>query len=230
MPVLEKMAEIGLPLLVHGEVTSQDVDIFDREAIFIDSVLDPLRRSLPELRIIMEHVTTATGVDYVMDSDKNLAATITTHHLIINRNNIFAGGIRPHYYCLPIAKREQHRLALRTAAVSGDHRFFLGTDSAPHLSHAKESSCGCAGMFTSINTLGCLATVFEQENRLNSLEAFVSLNGPKFYGLRANSSTMRLYKSLDQHTFPEKIQTEDGPITVFDPIFPIHWYVENLEN
>ena len=227
MPVFEKMAEIGLPLSVHGEVTGDDVDIFDREAVFIDTVLDPLRRRLPELRIVMEHVTTAAGVDYVMASDNNLAATITTHHLIVNRNAILAGGIRPHYYCLPVAKREKHRLALRAAAISGDSRFFLGTDSAPHCDGAKESACGCAGMFTSPNTLGCLATVFEQEDKLINLESFVSLNGPKFYRLSPNSSKVRLFKTQVPFRFPEKINTEDGPVTVFDPMFPIYWHVDN---
>ncbi len=228
MPVLEKMADIGLPLLVHGEVTDSNVDIFDREAVFIDTVLDPLRRCLPELRVVMEHVTTATGVNYVMASDRNLAATITTHHLIINRNNILAGGIRPHYYCLPIAKREKHRLALRAAAVSGDPRFFLGTDSAPHLDGAKECTCGCAGIFTAFNTLGCLATVFEQEERLSNLESFVSLNGPKFYRLSPNTSKVRLYKTLEPLIFPKNIQTADGPVTVFNPIFSVYWRTNNI--
>jgi dihydroorotase len=228
MPVLEKMADVGLPLLVHGEVTDSEVDIFDREAVFIDTVLDPLRRLLPELRVVMEHVTTTTGVNYVMSSDKNLAATLTTHHLIINRNDILTGGIRPHYYCLPIAKREEHRLALRAAAVSGDARFFLGTDSAPHLDGTKERACGCAGIFTAFNTLGCLATVFEQEGRLSKLEAFVSLNGPKFYRLSSNASRVRLYKTDDPLMSPEKIQTSDGSVTVFNPMFPIYWRVDNI--
>ena len=145
--VLERMAEIGLPLCVHGEVTDPDIDIFDREAVFIERVLDPLRKRVPQLRVIMEHVTTADAVDYVRgDTSGNLAATITTHHLIINRNHILAGGIRPHYYCLPVAKRETHRLALRSAATSGDARFFIGTDSAPHPTDLKENACGCAGM------------------------------------------------------------------------------------
>ena len=152
-PVLERMAEIGLPLCVHGEVTDASIDIFDREAVFIERVLNPLRERLPELKVIMEHVTTKNGVDYVQSAKKNLAASLTTHHLIINRNAILAGGIRPHYYCLPVAKREEHRLALRKAATSGDSRFFLGTDSAPHLDPTKESACGCAGIFTSINTM-----------------------------------------------------------------------------
>ena len=225
MPVFEKMAEIGLPLLVHGEVTDENVDIFDREAVFIDTVLEPLHSRLPELRIVMEHVTTETGVDYVMASDNNLAATITTHHLIINRNAILAGGIKPHYYCLPVAKREKHRLALRAAATSGDSRFFLGTDSAPHCDGAKLSACGCAGIFTSPNTLGCLATVFEQEDTLKNLEAFVSLNGPKFYRLPPNSSKVRLFKSKVPALLPGRIKTDDGPVTVFDPMFPIYWQV-----
>ncbi len=225
MPVLEKMAKIGLPLLVHGEVTDEDVDIFDREAVFIDTVLEPLRSHLPELRIVMEHVTTVTGVEYVMASDNNLAATITTHHLIINRNTILAGGIKPHYYCLPVAKREKHRLALRTAATSGNSRFFLGTDSAPHCDGTKLSTCGCAGIFTSPNTLGCLTTVFEQENALGNLEAFVSLNGPEFYRFPPNSSKIRLFKTKVPVLFPDKINTQEGPVTVFDPMFPIHWQV-----
>ena len=228
MPVLEKMADIGLPLLVHGEVPGADVDIFDREAVFIDTVLEPLRRRLPELRVVLEHVTTETGVEYVMDSDNNLAATITAHHLIINRNAILAGGIRPHYYCLPVAKREKHRLALRVAATSGDSRFFLGTDSAPHCDGVKESACGCAGMFTSPNALGCLATVFEQEDKLINLESFISLNGPKFYRLSPNSSKVRLFKTQVPSRFPEKIKTENGSVTVFDPMFPIYWHVDNI--
>ncbi len=231
MPALEKMADIGLPLLVHGEVTDQEVDIFDREEVFIDTVLDPLHRSLPELRIVMEHITTTAGVEYIMSSDDNLAATITAHHLVINRNAILAGGIRPHYYCLPVAKREKHRLALRAAAVSGNSRFFFGSDSAPHLDGVKVSACGCAGVFTSINALGCLATVFEEEDKLQNLESFVSLNGPKFYGLPPNSIRTRLYKTLDPVSFPKKINTEDGPITVFNPMFSIYWHVDNtLEN
>ena len=162
MPVLEKMAEIGLPLCVHGEVTSAEVDIFDREAVFIETVLDPLRRRVPDLRVVMEHVTTRDGVDYVRSEADGLAATLTTHHLIINRNHILVGGIRPHYYCLPIAKREEHRLALREAATSGDARFLSGTDSAPHSDPTKETACGCAGCFTAPNNIACLAHVFEE--------------------------------------------------------------------
>ena len=175
------MAEIGLPLCVHGEVTDPEVDIFDREAVFIDRVLDPIRRDTPGLRVVMEHITTREGVDYVRAGGDDLAATITTHHLVINRNHILVGGIRPHYYCLPVAKRESHRLALRAAATSGDARFFLGTDSAPHADAAKETACGCAGCFTATNTLPLLAEVFEEDGALDRLEAFTSLNGPAFY-------------------------------------------------
>jgi dihydroorotase len=226
MPVLERMAKIGLPLCVHGEVTTPEVDIFDREAVFIETVLEPLRRRVPELKVTMEHVTTKDGIDYIKSSAGNLAGTLTTHHLIINRNAILVGGIKPHYYCLPVAKRESHRLALRAAAVSGDPRFFLGTDSAPHVDPLKECACGCAGIYTSINTMSCLAHVFEQENALDKLEAFASLNGPAWYGLEPNAETMTLVKRDAAVTFPQKIETGAGPVTVFDPMFPLHWDVE----
>ncbi len=225
MPVLERMAKIGLPLCVHGEVTTPDVDIFDREAMFIETVLDPLRTRLPELKVTMEHVTTRDGIDYIKSSTANLAGSITTHHLIINRNAILVGGIRPHYYCLPVAKREVHRLALRAAATSGDARFFLGTDSAPHIDPLKECGCGCAGIYTSINTMSCLAHVFEQENALDKLEAFASLSGPTWYGLPVNDETITLRKQADPVEFPKKIETEAGTVTVFDPMFPLHWAV-----
>ncbi|ULJ71134.1 dihydroorotase [Rhizobium gallicum] len=226
MPVLERMAKIGLPLCVHGEVTTPEVDIFDREAVFIETVLDPLRKRLPELKVTMEHVTTADGIDYIKSSKANLAASITTHHLIINRNAILVGGVRPHYYCLPVAKRETHRLALRAAAVSGDKRFFLGTDSAPHIDPLKECACGCAGIYSSINTMSCLAHVFEQEGALDKLEAFVSLNGPAWYGLRPNEERVTLVKREVPVSFPTKIETGAGTVTVFDPMFPLHWDVE----
>jgi dihydroorotase len=224
--VLERMAEIGLPLCVHGEVTDPAVDIFDREAVFIDRVLDPLRRRTPGLKVVMEHVTTGNGVDYVRSAATDLAATLTTHHLIINRNHILAGGIRPHYYCLPIAKRESHRLALREAATSGDARFFSGTDSAPHGDPLKEAACGCAGCFTAPNSLSCLAHVFEEDGALDHLEGFVSLNGPAFYGLPVNEGTVTLVKQSDPVAYPAKIETGAGPVTVFDPGFPLFWRVE----
>ncbi len=223
-PVLETMADIGMPLCVHGEVTNSDIDIFDREAVFIDKVLKPLRKKVPDLRVVMEHVTTEDAVDYVRDNHKNLAATITTHHLIINRNHILAGGIKPHYYCLPVAKREAHRVALVQAAISGDKRFFLGTDSAPHTDPAKLQTCGCAGIFTAPNTLSCLAEVFEAAGKLKKLEAFTSLNGPDFYRLPANEDMITLEKG-DPVTYPGQIETADGPVTVFDPGFDLHWQV-----
>ncbi len=223
-PVLDKMAEIGMPLCVHGEVTDADIDIFDREAVFIDRVLDPLRRAMPGLRIVMEHITTQQGVDYVKSSPENLGATITTHHLVINRNHLLVGGIKPHYYCLPVAKREEHRLALRAAATSGDARFFLGTDSAPHTDPNKESACGCAGCFTATNTLSILAEVFEQEHALDRLAGFTSEHGPAFYGLPVSADTITLSKG-DPVAYPPKIDTGDGPVTLFDPQMPLHWRV-----
>ncbi|MBQ4823680.1 dihydroorotase [Leisingera sp. HS039] len=224
--VLEKMAEIGLPLCVHGEVTDPDIDIFDREAVFIDRVLDPIRKSTPGLRVVMEHITTKNGVDYVKSNAADLGATITTHHLIINRNHILVGGIKPHYYCLPVAKREDHRLALRAAATSGDARFFLGTDSAPHTDPNKESGCGCAGCFTATNTMSLLAHVFQEESALDKLAGFASENGPAFYGLPVSSEILSLAKSDAPVVFPEKIETGDGPVTVFDPGFDVHWRAE----
>ena len=224
--VLEKMAEIGLPLCVHGEVTDPSVDIFDREALFIDRVLDPVRRATPGLRVVMEHITTEEGVAYVSAGGADLAATITTHHLVINRNHILVGGIRPHYYCLPIAKREQHRLALRKAATSGNPRFFLGTDSAPHADHLKEHACGCAGCFTATNTMSILAQVFEEKGALDRLEAFTSRNGAAFYRLPLSERTITLRKG-DGVAYPTKINTGVGPVTVFDPGFALNWHVED---
>jgi dihydroorotase len=225
MPVLERMAAIGCPLLIHGEVTDPDIDIFDREKVFIDTVLAPLRARLPDLRITLEHVTTADGTAYIGESDANLAGTITAHHLVLNRNHILAGGIRPHYYCLPVAKREIHRQALVTAATSGDPRFFLGTDSAPHLDHLKEHACGCAGCFTAPVTLSVLAEVFDRAGALPHLEAFASLHGPAWYGLPPNDARITLVKG-DPVAYPAKIATPDGPVTVFDPGFPLHWHVQ----
>jgi len=223
-PVLERMAEIGMPLCVHGEVTDPEIDIFDREAVFIDRVLAPLRRRIPDLRVVLEHVTTQDGVDFVRDSRRGMAATITTHHLIINRNTILAGGIRPHMYCLPVAKREHHRIALVQAAVSGDPRFFLGTDSAPHSDPAKLQACGCAGIFSAPVTLSSLAEVFEAAGKLDKLQAFVSLNGAHFYGLPPNEARMTMVKGAALPVI-DGIDTGDGPVTIFDPGFPLHWRV-----
>ena len=224
--VLEAMAEAGIPLCMHGEVTDPAVDIFDREAVFIDRVLDPIRRATPGLRVVMEHITTSDGVDYVA-SQQDMGATITTHHLVINRNHILVGGIRPHYYCLPVAKRETHRLALRKAAVSGDARFFLGTDSAPHPDSAKESACGCAGCFTAPNTMSILAQVFEDEGALDRLESFAALAGPAFYRLPPNEDRIRLVRRDTAAEYPTHIPAGDETVTVFDPGFPLYWHVED---
>jgi dihydroorotase len=180
---------------------------------------------VPGLKVILEHVTTAEGVAYVREGGAGLAGTLTVHHLVINRNHILAGGIRPHYYCLPVAKRERHRLALRVAAVSGDPRFFLGTDSAPHPDHAKEAACGCAGCFTAPVALACLAHVFEAEAALERLEGFASLHGPAFYGLPPNEGTITLERRDVAVSYPDTIETGAGWVTVFDPGFPLHWRV-----
>ncbi|WP_170389914.1 dihydroorotase [Ruegeria arenilitoris] len=223
-PVLDRMAEIGLPLCVHGEVTDAEIDIFDREAVFIDRVLDPIRKATPGLRVVMEHITTVDGVEYVRANETDLGATITAHHLIINRNHILVGGIKPHYYCLPVAKREEHRKALVDAATSGDERFFLGTDSAPHTDANKEMACGCAGCFTATNTMSLVAEVFDRAGALDKLEGFTSVNGPRFYRLPVNDQTITLQKG-EPVSYPDKIETRDGPVTVFDPGFPLHWRV-----
>ncbi|MGC6485404.1 MAG: dihydroorotase [Candidatus Puniceispirillales bacterium] len=225
MPVLERMAAIGMPLLCHGEVVDAAIDIFDREKVFIETVLDPLRQALPELRVVMEHITTGDAAAYISTAEHNLAATITTHHLMINRNHILAGGIRPHYYCLPVAKREDHRLALRRAATSGDSRFFLGTDSAPHPDHAKLQPCGCAGIYTAPNTMSCLAHVFEEEDALDRLEAFVALNGPGYYGLPVNDGKMTLEKRDEPCRYPGSINAGEDTVTVFDPGVDLHWHI-----
>lgn len=189
---LEAMQKHGMPLLVHGEVTDPAVDVFDREAVFIDRVMIPLRKRYPGLKVVFEHLTTRDGVDYVMQAEGPVAATITAHHLLYNRNTLFQGGIRPHYYCLPILKREVHRQALLKAATSGDKRFFLGTDSAPHAKGLKEHACGCAGCYTALHAMELYATAFEAEGRLDMLEAFASVNGPAFYGLPVNEGTLTL--------------------------------------
>jgi dihydroorotase len=194
-PTLERMQAIGMVLCVHGEVTDPEVDVFDREAVFIERVLGNLVETFPALRIVFEHITTSDAVDFVTEAGPNVGATVTPQHLIINRNAIFAGGLRPHAYCLPVAKREQHRLAVRNAATSGSPKFFLGTDSAPHSREAKESACGCAGIFNAPFALESYATVFEEEAALDRFEAFVSLNGARFYGLPANESTIALERA-----------------------------------
>ena len=191
-PVLEAMQREGVLLLVHGEVTSQDIDLFDREAVFIEQQLIPLRRDFPGLKIVMEHITTKEAAQYVAEGDANLGATITAHHLLYNRNAIFTGGIRPHYYCLPVLKRETHRVALVQAATSGNAKFFLGTDSAPHPAHLKEHATGCAGCYTAHAAIEMYAEAFDNAGALDKLEAFASFNGADFYGLPRNSGTLTL--------------------------------------
>lgn len=189
---LEAMQQTGMPLLVHGEVTDPTVDVFDREAVFIDRVMIPLRKAFPALKVVFEHITTKEGVDYVTEADGPVAATITAHHLLYNRNAIFQGGLRPHWYCLPVLKREPHRQALIAAATGGSPRFFLGSDSAPHARGLKEHACGCAGCYTALHAMELYATAFEQAGRLDRLEAFASVNGPAFYGLPVNTGTLTL--------------------------------------
>ena len=220
-PVLQRMAGLGMPLLVHGEVTDPEIDVFDREAVFIERVLEPLRRRLPELRIVLEHATTEEAVQYVAAAGPNLAATITAHHLIINRNALFAGGIRPHLYCLPIAKREKHRLALRRAATSGDGHFFLGTDSAPHAAPTKENACGCAGVFNAIGALELYAEVFEEEGAIDRLEAFASLNGAAFYRLPVNESRVALRR--EPFAVPQRVGAGDLAIVPFRAGETLRW-------
>ena len=219
--VLETMARLGMPLLVHGEVVDPAVDVFDREAVFIERVLAPLTRGLPELKVVFEHVTTADAIAFVLATPRNLAATITAHHLVINRNALFQGGLRPHAYCLPVAKRERHRLALRRAAVSGDPRFFLGTDSAPHRAHDKEAACGCAGIFSAPVALESYAAVFEAEAGLDRLEAFASRSGPAFYGLPPNDDTVTLVRR--PWTVPATIEGPGGTLVPFHAGETLPW-------
>ncbi|WP_432723046.1 dihydroorotase [Jeongeupia wiesaeckerbachi] len=194
MPTLEKMAEIGLPFLVHGEVTDPAVDVFDREAAFIDRVMAPLLQRLPTLRVVFEHITTRQAAEFVLAAGDNVGATVTPQHLLMNRNALFQGGIRPHHYCLPVLKREEHRRALLAAVTSGSRKFFLGTDSAPHAQHTKEAPCGCAGIYSAHAALGFYAEAFESVGKLDQLEAFASFNGPDFYRLPRNTGSVTLLK------------------------------------
>ncbi len=224
MGVLEQMADIGMPLCVHGEVTTPDIDIFDREAVFIDRVLQPLVNRLPTLRVIFEHITTMQAVSFVESAGPNVAATITPQHLQINRNDILVGGIRPHLYCLPVAKREQHRLALRGAATSGSAKYFLGTDSAPHHRHMKETACGCAGIFNAPFALESYVKVFENEGALEHFEAFASLNGPAFYGLAPNEERITLEKA--PVTVPAEVDGGEARIVPFHAGETLEWRLQ----
>ena len=218
-PVRETLERIGMPLLIHGEVTSPDIDIFDREAVFIERHLEPLLGRHPGLKVVLEHITTIDAVDFVRTGPANLAATITPHHLHINRNAMFAGGLRPDLYCLPVAKRELHRIALRGAATSGNPKFFLGTDSAPHARTAKEAACGCAGIFNAPFALESYAAVFEQENALEKLEAFASEFGPRFYGLPLNPGQISLVR--EPLEVPRHLHLNDAAGTAVE-LVPFH--------
>jgi len=205
---LEAMQKYGIPLLTHGEVTNPSIDLFDREAVFIDQVMIPVRKAFPELKVVFEHITTKHGAHYVRDAEGMIGATITPQHLLYNRNAIFQGGIRPHYYCLPVLKREEHRQALVEAATSGNPRFFLGTDSAPHAKGAKEAACGCAGCYSALHALELYATAFEKAGKLEALEGFASLHGPAFYGLPVNTESVTLEKKA--FAIPEALAYAEG--------------------
>ena len=222
---LDAMQREDLPLLVHGEVTDPTVDLFDREAVFIDRVLQPLRRDFPQLRIVLEHITTREGAQYVAASGTRTAATITAHHLLYNRNALFLGGIRPHYYCLPVLKREEHRLALVAAATSGSERFFLGTDSAPHAAALKEHASGCAGCYTALSALELYAEAFDAAGALDRLEAFASFNGPAFYGLARNSGTVTLRR--EEWTVPESYAFGEAQLKPLRGGETLNWKVES---
>jgi dihydroorotase len=217
--VFETLERIGMPLLIHGEVTDGEIDVFDREAVFIERHLEPLLQRHPGLKVVLEHITTTEAVDFVGTAGPNLAATITPHHLHINRNALFQGGLRPDFYCLPVAKRERHRLALVAAATSGDPKFFLGTDSAPHPRHAKEAACGCAGIYNAPYALESYAMVFEAEGQLGRLEAFASEHGPRFYGLPLNGDSITLMR--EAHTVPPRIHANDAA-GVTTSLVPFH--------
>ncbi|MBT7307798.1 MAG: dihydroorotase [Gammaproteobacteria bacterium] len=222
-PTLEAMAEAGIPLLVHGEVTQPEVDLFDREARFIDQVLVPLTQKIPTLQLVFEHITTEDGVRFVEQAAENIAATITAHHLLMNRNAMFQGGMHPHYYCLPVLKREQHRLALVRAATSGNPKFFLGTDSAPHPRHAKESSCGCAGIYTAHAAIELYAEAFDNAAALDKLEGFASFYGADFYGLPRSSEKITLERAA--WTVPSELPFAEASLVPFRANQPILWTV-----
>ncbi|HVK94770.1 MAG TPA: dihydroorotase [Noviherbaspirillum sp.] len=218
---LEVMQELGMPFLVHGEVTDPAIDIFDREAVFIERVMQPLRRDMPALKVVFEHITTKDAADYVSQADGPVAATITAHHLLYNRNEIFKGGIRPHYYCLPVLKRETHRQALVHVATSGSARFFLGTDSAPHPKGLKEHACGCAGCYTALHAMELYAQAFDQADALDKLEAFASFNGPAFYGLPRNAGTVTLKR--EAWTLPDELPLGDATVVPLNGGETIGW-------
>lgn len=221
-PVLEAMADCGMLLLVHGEVTDADIDIFDREKVFLERVLAPTLQAFPQLKVVLEHITTADSAEFVRShTGGNLAATLTPQHLMYNRNHMLVGGVRPHLYCLPILKRNKHQLALREAVASGDPRFFLGTDSAPHAKDKKEAACGCAGCYSAYGAIGLYADVFEELGILDKFEAFASFNGPDFYGLPRNTDTITLVR--EPWTMPEQLPLADGTIVPLKAGETVNW-------
>ena len=223
--VLEAMQKLDIPLSIHGEISDPAVDFFDRESVFIDRELDPLRKDFPDLKIVMEHVSSATGVDYVLEAESGLGATVTPHHLLINRNSIFAGGLNPHMFCLPAAKREADRLAIRKATVSGDPRFFFGSDSAPHRLVDKEKAGGAAGVFNMPTALPYIIQVFEAEASIDTMEAFMSINGARFYGLPPNPDTITLRKAEASIPTAETIPVGEDKVNVFQTDAPLFWHV-----
>jgi dihydroorotase len=225
MHVLEAMAKIGMPLLIHGEVTDKKIDIFDREKVFIDEKLNFICKELPELKITLEHITTREATEYVKDGNKNLVASITPHHLALNRNAIFVGGIRPHNYCLPILKRETHRKSLVEASISGNSKFFLGTDTAPHKKQDKESDCGCAGVFNATYCMAILAEIFDKNGKIEMLEKFTSINGAKHYNLNLNKETIKLKKLKSPIIFKNSLKIKTTEIIIFEPNFPVFWQI-----
>ncbi len=230
LPVLEEMAKNDIPLCIHGELPGEEYDIFDREKLFIDLVLDRIISIIPDLRITLEHITTLDAIQYIKHANKNLAATITVHHLMLNRNHMFQKGIRPHYYCLPVAKREKHRKALLQTATSGNKKFFLGTDSAPHLSRDKESDCGCAGIFSAPYALNLLAGIFEEEKKLDNLEKFVSINGATHYNLPVNTNKITLVKRDSPIKVRNHIKVNNDKVMIFGKDFDIYWEIKLPKN
>src|SRR6201997_5881178 len=225
-PVLERMEKIGMPVLIHGEATDPAVDIFDRESVFMEQSLLPLLKRHAGLKVVIEHVTTAETLDIVRAHAAHPAGTITPHHLVINRTSIFQGGLRPHLYCLPVAKREHHRLALRRAATSGDTCFFIGTDTAPHTARTKEASCGCAGVFVGATALQTYTQVFDEEGALDRLEAFASLNGARFYGLAPNAGTIDLHRR--GVALPAAVAVENDEVVIFRGDETLPWSIGEI--
>lgn len=221
--LLEIMSEIGMPLLIHGETNEREIDIFDREKVFIDLILEKIIKHFPDLKITLEHITTEHAVNYILSKKNNIKASITPHHLILNRNDLLLEKIKPHFYCLPILKRENDRMALLNVALAGNENFFLGTDSAPHDISQKESECGCAGIFNTVNCVQTLVQLFEDHNNLQNLEKFISINGSNHYNLNHNRVKIKLIKQIDPLSFPSYLNFNDFKIKIFKPPFDVFW-------